>query len=468
MKFLSVFTALFFMLELSAQTISEKLTTAITTLEKDEQFKHGSISMYVVDSKSGIVIFDKNSQLGMAPASCQKVVTSVTAFEMLGNNYQFKTTIGYDGELKNNSLTGNLYIIGYGDPTLGSWRWKQTKENVIIQEMLKAIVTKGIKNFQGNVFGYDRKWSSNTTPDGWIWQDIGNYYGAGASGLNWRENQYDLTMKAGDKIGAKASIVSIKPLLENAGLYCEVTTGPKGSGDNSYIYLPPYSFSGYVRGTIPLGENNFTISGSMPDPGGQLAQIISDSLKSKGAEVLFTGSYNGIEVDKKDIPINPTIIYNHLSPPLDSINYWFLKRSVNLYGEALVKTIGYEKAKEGSTDSGVNIIRSFWMKNGIEKSALKIIDGSGLSPANRVTTHALVTIMQYAKNKNWFPSFYNALPEANGIKMKDGYINGVRSYTGYIKSKSGNDYTFSFIVNNFDGSASTVREKMWKILDLLK
>jgi D-alanyl-D-alanine carboxypeptidase/D-alanyl-D-alanine-endopeptidase (penicillin-binding protein 4) len=76
--------------------------------------------------------------------------------------------------------------------------------------------------------------------------------------------------------------------------------------------------------------------------------------------------------------------------------------------------------------------------------------------------------MQYAKNQSWFPSFYYALPETNGIKMKDGYISGVRSYTGYVKSKTGAEYTFSFIVNNFDGSAGTVREKMWKLLDVLK
>ena len=52
--------------------------------------------------------------------------------------------------------------------------------------------------------------------------------------------------------------------------------------------------------------------------------------------------------------------------------------------------------------------------------------------------------------------------------MKDGYISGVRAFTGYVKSKDGNEYTFSFIANNFDGSAGTVREKMWKVLDILK
>src|SRR5450759_4441660 len=107
--------------------------------------------------------------------------------------------------------------------------------------------------------------------------------------------------------------------------------------------------------------------------------------------------------------------------------YWFLKKSINLYGEVLVKTIAYEKTKSGTTDNGVKIIRDFWSKKGIERSSLKIIDGSGLSPANRVTTATLVTIMQYAKDQNWFSSFYYDLPEINGIKMKDGYINGVRS-----------------------------------------
>ncbi len=133
-----------------------------------------------------------------------------------------------------------------------------------------------------------------------------------------------------------------------------------------------------------------------------------------------------------------------------------------------MKTIGYEKIRSGTTDNGIKIIKEFWRKKGIDRASLKIIDGSGLSPANRVTTRSLVTIMQYAKGQSWFSSFYNDLPEINGIKMKDGYINGVRSYTGYIKSKQGIEYTFSFIVNNFDGSASSVREKMWKVLDVLK
>ncbi|RYY64963.1 MAG: D-alanyl-D-alanine carboxypeptidase/D-alanyl-D-alanine-endopeptidase, partial [Chitinophagaceae bacterium] len=120
------------------------------------------------------------------------------------------------------------------------------------------------------------------------------------------------------------------------------------------------------------------------------------------------------------------------------------------------------------TADGLEIIRKFWNARAIQSGELKIKDGSGLSPANRLTPHALVEILQYAAKQSWFSSFYHALPLQNNIKMKSGYIGGVRSYAGFIKSKTGEAYTFSFIINNFDGSPSSVREKMWKLLDLMK
>ncbi|MGB5006611.1 MAG: D-alanyl-D-alanine carboxypeptidase, partial [Ferruginibacter sp.] len=182
--------------------------------------------------------------------------------------------------------------------------------------------------------------------------------------------------------------------------------------------------------------------------------------RTKNAVIYFTNN--------EKLPVAAHHFFSVHSPPLDSINYWFLQKSVNLFGEAFVKTIAFEKTGYGSADSGISIIKEFWKERGIANPALKMIDGSGLSPANRVTTHALVTVMQYAKKQSWFASFYNALPLQNGIKMKSGYIGGVRSYTGYIRSRSGTEYTFSFIINNFDGSPGAVREKMWKLLDILK
>ncbi|MEI9959174.1 MAG: D-alanyl-D-alanine carboxypeptidase [Ferruginibacter sp.] len=83
-----------------AQNIETKLSDAFKVFENDSQFKHAMISLYVIDTKTGKVVFDKNSQVGLAPASCLKVVTSAAAFELLGKDYRYKTQLLSSGELK--------------------------------------------------------------------------------------------------------------------------------------------------------------------------------------------------------------------------------------------------------------------------------------------------------------------------------------------------------------------------------
>lgn len=452
-----------------AQTVPAKLAAAIKKLEADEQFKHAMLGMQVVESNSGKVVFEKNSQTGLAPASCQKIITSVSAFELLGRSYQYKTSLGYEGKIGDKKLTGNLYLIASGDPTLGSWRYGGTSVENITRQLMGSLKKAGIDAIEGDIIIDDSKWESQGTPRGWIWEDVGNYFGAGARGLNWHENQYDLKLRPGQNVGDSVAILSTEPELQAWTMINELKTGPAGSGDRSVIYLPEEGLIGYLRGTIPAGNATFTISGSIPNPAIAFEkeldrQFYMNQLPVNGR---MKNSVN-IFLNKEQLNYTPQKILELVSPTLDSINYWFLKKSINLYGEALVKTIAYEKKKFGATDSGLAIINDFWAARGIEPSAMNILDGSGLSPANRVTTQALVTVLQYARKQSWFPSFYNALPEMNGIKMKDGYIGGVRSYTGYVKDQSGKEYSFSLIVNNFSGSPSAAREKIWKLLDILK
>ncbi len=462
-----------YLFELAAQNIDAKLTAAINNLEKDVQFKHAILSLFVVNTKTGKIVFDKNAQFGLAPASCQKVVTSVSAFEMLGKEFKYKTELGYTGIIKDGILNGNLCLTGYGDPTLGSWRYRTTTAQSLMSRWLSILKQKKITSLLHFMVD-DSRYSSQLIPGGWPWEDVGNYYGAGSGAINWRENQFDLILKAGDVEGQPVQLIEAIPKEYWLQFVNELKTGPKSSGDKAYLYLPVNDDGWLIKGTIPAGENFFKISGAIINPTSFLEQVCmhyfdSANIDIKKTNTNFTVPQNNIVDYIKSIDTtNKKVLDQYFSPPLDSINYWFLKKSINLYGEAFVKTIAYEKLKFGSTDSGIAIIKNFWKQKGIEPSALNIIDGSGLSPANRITTNALVTIMQYAKQQKWFASFYNALPEMNGIKMKDGYISGVRSYTGYIKSKTGNEYTFSFIVNNFDGSPATVREKMWKVLDILK
>src|ERR1043165_7358041 len=74
-----------------SQTITQRLQNAYLQFQSDPQLKHAISSLYVIDAKTGEVIFDKNSQIGLADASTQKIITASTAFELLGKDYRYKT-----------------------------------------------------------------------------------------------------------------------------------------------------------------------------------------------------------------------------------------------------------------------------------------------------------------------------------------------------------------------------------------
>src|SRR5688500_2473975 len=102
MKTLYLLISLFFLPALlSSQTISIKLNEAVKKLEADSQMKNGIVGFYVINTKTGKVIFDRNANIGLAAASSQKVITSATAFELLGINYRYKTELGFDGKIDN-------------------------------------------------------------------------------------------------------------------------------------------------------------------------------------------------------------------------------------------------------------------------------------------------------------------------------------------------------------------------------
>lgn len=445
---------------LIAQTITQKLQKAFQQFESDSQLKHAISSLYVVDAATGKVVIDKNSQIGLAPASTQKVITSVTAFELLGKDYRYKTNFGFS----ENSSSTSLYLIPSGDPTLGSWRWESTRADKVLQRLMLSTHMQSQK-FSGPVIIHARGWNNEIIPDGWIWQDIGNYYGAGAGILNWRENQFDLLLKSGKRIGDPVEIIGTDPDLYSLKFNSILNSAAKGTGDNAYIYLPAGSNStANVRGTIPVNESKFKISGAIQNPAYEFVETVVDSMRVFFESPRYLSSitvYDSLMPELK-------IFHIETSPSLDSIIYWFNKKSINLYGEALIKTFAYEKQGLGSTDSGVAILRKFWEGKGISKHELNMVDGSGLSPLNRVTTHAQVEILKYAKTRDWYPWFYNSLPDYNGMKMKSGTISGVKGFCGYHKAKGGKEYIFSFLVNNYNGSTSSLVSKMYRVLDILK
>lgn len=438
---------------------AQKLKTAMSSFNADDQLNYAISSLYVIDATTGETVFDQNSRVGLAPASTEKIITAATIFDILGTSYTYETKFGIVS-------TGNgksLYVEPSGDPSLGSWRWDETKDVAFIGRLKSALADKGITQLQSVIINAS-KWDFETIPDGWIWQDIGNYYGAGAQPLNWRENQFDLVLKSGSNIGDAVSVVKSTPYLYDYEIVSKATAASKESGDNSYLYQPSMgSKNGILTGTIPAGQSAFVVSGAMYDPTNQFVKTIINHLKSS---VNFTTT--DWNVVRNPIQ-NVDWVFTNRSPKMTSLVNWFLKKSINLYGEAFIKTLALENKGKVSTDGGIGIVKDHWKNKGIDPEELHLYDGSGLSPQNRVTTHAEVTVLRYAKNQSWFNDYYKAFPDAyNNMVMKSGTINRVKGFTGYQKSKDGKEYIFSFLVNNYSGSQYSLIRKMYKVLDVLK
>ncbi|WAC39142.1 D-alanyl-D-alanine carboxypeptidase/D-alanyl-D-alanine-endopeptidase [Pedobacter sp. SL55] len=452
----------------NAQTTAQKLEKAYQILVKDEQAKYAITSLCVLDAKTGKVIFANNENIGLATASTLKTITSATAFYTLGKDFRYETKLSYTGNITaDGTLQGDIIITGTGDPSLGSWRYEQTKENNILNQLATAIKAAGIKKIEGSVISDDSIFGTSTIPTGWIWQDIGNYYGAGAGSICWRENQFDVHLKPGSNIGSEAEILKTVPQTPYIKLVNELKTGASGSGDNAYGFLAPYTNIGYLRGTWGMGIKKSGISLSLPDAAFDAAYRLQDTLKRLSIACSNAPSSSRLlALENKQISSEQKPLLSIFSPTLSELVYWFQKKSINLYGEQLLKTIAFKQGKESSTRNGAKAVIDFWGGKGIDKNALNMIDGSGLSPGNRITTMAMASILFQAQKEEWFADYLKSFPEYNGMSIKSGNINDVTAYAGYYTAKNGNKYVAVININNYSGSG--ISRKLFQVLDALK
>jgi len=450
-----------------AQTLQQKLNAAFSRLQLDSQCRYASVSLTVLDAKTGEQVFAVNPDMGLATASTMKTITTITAFNVLGKDFKYQTQFGYNGTIANGTLNGDIIIKGAGDPTLGSWRYESSKENHILTIMVDALQKAGIKKINGRIIGDDSVFGTQSIPDGWIWEDVGNYYGAGTSGLCWRENQYDIKLHTGEP-GTPVTLSSEVPAMPYLNFKSEATNASAHTGDDTYAYLPVNSNMVYVRGTYASDQTKKSIAVALPDPAYDAAFRLADTLKRLG--FIITGSAESsstLTAKGKALPAATQSLTTISSPELSKIIYWTNQKSINLYAEQLLKTIAWKGGKLPSTANGVSALQDFWKQRGIDTNSLNVFDGSGLSPADRVTTHTMATILQSATKEAWFNDFFESLPVYNDMHMKSGSIINVLNYAGY-QTHNGRQLCFSIMVNNYNGSTKAIKEKIFRVLDELK
>jgi len=477
MKIISSFLLIGFL----AINFAQAQNAAQNTIEKfaaSSYLKNASISFQVIDLSSGMTVASYNSETVLPTASTAKLFSTATALEILGEDYRPKTRIYTDGEIDSTgTLKGDLWIRGGGDPTLGS-KYYTSKEHHrdFLFAWADSLKKKGIQRIEGRIIADASEFGYGGAPDGWNWVDMGNYYGAGASGLTIFDNLVEYTFQVPNKIGAQSKLTSLSPSVPDLVVHNYVKA-KSGGGDNAYIYGAPYSLDRFVTGTLPAGSSAFVVKGSLPDPEYQFAYELEKVLREAGIEVTEElGTARKLEIKSGNWSYSKrTLLFTHTGATIGSIIDKTNERSINLFAEHLVNLVGYETNGDGSTESGLRVLENYWSKKW-STNGMHVNDGSGLSRTNAISASNFTDLLKAMHTSQNGKRFEQSLPVAgiNGtmrnicknqaghgkIAAKSGSMTRIRSYAGYVNATSGKKYAFALIVNNQTCSNAALIDKM--------
>lgn len=442
-----------------------------------------SFSLVVKDVQEGKTVYSYDTDRLQSPASVLKTVATATALEILGEDYRYPTTLEYDGILESGTLEGNLYIKGSGDPSLGSSHFAPG-QNKFLSTWIAALQKAGIKHITGSVISDESIFDTEGVSIKWLREDMGNYYAPGSYGISIFDNMYKLSLQTG-AAGTRPVLKGTEPDIPFIRFKNYLKAAPVSS-DSAYFIGAPLDDVRYLYGVLPANREAYVLKGDIPDPALYLARYLTDQLQQKGIRVDGSPSCYRIEVEENRWKKGERKeIVTTYSPTLREIASVCNHVSHNLYADALVKTVGlqYKPRRNEMISSfgrGVQVVKEYWEKKGLDVFPLRMNDGSGLAPADKVSAGFMGELLVYMATESAVSdAFIASLPQAgiegsvrNFLKgsklqgkahLKSGGITGVRSYAGYI-TKDGKTYAVAVFSNNYSCPMSRMTGALEKLL----
>lgn len=431
-----------------------------------------TVGLAVVEVESGRVVSEHRGGKSAVPASALKLTTTATALAVLGSQYKFETQLCYTGRIIGDELRGDLVIVGGGDPSLGAGRPDGALElDALLARWVAAVRAAGIRRITGGVVADESLLPGAEPNANWQWDDIGNYYGAGAGAIVIRENAYELRLTRTARRGGRPAIASVTPAGVPITWTNLLRSGAANSGDQAYIFGAPGTYERVVRGTIPAGRGIFKIEGSLPDPAAAAARWLRDALAEEGVAVV------GESRTAQSRVASTGTLDTYYSPRLADLVRVTNYKSVNLFAEALYRALGARwqaLAPDGSPDDAATGERlvAFWAERGVDAEGWTQNDGSGLSPKNQIAPLQLARVLRAADAYG----LREAVPEvgaegtvrrllrgdarARRLRAKSGTLSNVRALAGYATRVNGTELAFAAVVNNHAGEGARVRRAL--------
>ena len=412
----------------------EKLHYWLAESLREPGLQGAALGFCLLDSKAQLLV-DHHTDTALIPASSLKTVTTATALEKLGPDFQIVTTLGSTTKVIDGRISGDLVILGGGDPMLSM---------ADLQSWAADLKKRGIHQINGDIIGDGRLFGGSIYGDFWNWGDIGNGYGSAVSGLNLEHNRFTATFRAGATLGAATQLLGVHPLMPGVDGINETLTAAENSGDGVMIHGGERTALLHFRGTVPLGQAQFQVQGAVPDPEAFAAHHFREALIAAGIEV--TGS--ALPIGQTQVTASHELL-KHYSPPLKEIVTSIHATSDNHETECLFRLLGLRENLPPDV-----VIRQHWQMRGLNFIGLRMVDGCGLARADHIRPVDLARLQFLAARGAQGLVYQGSLLSKEGLRWKGGAMSGVRSTTGYVTSITGQEYCFAFMVNHYrDGSA---------------
>jgi len=383
------------------------------------------------------------------PASNTKLLTAATALDALGPDYCFQTVVGHDGVLEDDgTLTGNLFIKGYGDPNLTT---------ATLADWAGALVDAGIKQVTGDIIVDSTAFENETGDPVWGWRTDTESYQPQPGALSVNHNEVTLTAIPGDQAGAPAW-VKVEPTIERQLVHNNVAT--TAAGQNPSVKLREGEAGIIiVEGQVPAAGRFVTNKLIARDPAQYAGFLFSKLLREKG--IVFAEHST---VMHGQLPDDAQILIRHSSQPFSEILNRVLKDSDNFISEQVLRVVGLEAMHAGSNQGGQAAIAQFLAGNGFSDMPYILCDGCGLRLYNEVSPRLIVGLLVLMAHHPYGNMFHDALavagsdgtlagrmtgiPTSSQVYAKTGSLLGASTLSGYAITADGRKLAFAILMND--------------------
>ena len=437
----------------------EALRKTMESVIEKTSLKSARVTIQVRSLDDGAVVFSRDPDELLNPASNVKLYTAATAISRLGPDYRFETEFLVDQEFKDGKAK-TLYVRGRGDPTVSTERLYG-----IVSELMHA----GLKEVQDVVV--DDSWfDGERLPPGFDQEYGDKAYLAPTGALSLNSNTVGVYLRPAEQAGGKATI-EVEPASDYFVIEGDVATGTKTQRRftvSSSVDKDKVRQKIEAKGVVPVDKGTWSVWKKIDQPALYFGFTLKALLVQRGVKVkgrLRAGV----------VPYGQKMLHMAQSDTLDIVLKRLNKHSSNFVAEQLIKTLGAEgRGVPGSHAKGIDVVEDFLERDvGIARGSYVMKNGSGLNDANRFSAAQTTKLLAYMMDKfQVMPEFISSVgiagkdgtlkyrfegSDAVGrLRAKTGTLETVSALSGYVASVGGERFVFSIMVNDFSGRAGTV------------